>query len=207
MSWWMETDPLCGIACRWSESRAAPRYAAGVLAILGVLTAIQQSILGLGLLRQLPDSAQPLAYFTFGVTVLFTALSPFLVLLVFSALLCAAARLFRVSCDLRSVILQGGIAHLPIALWAAVTTAVIAIWPPDLNLQEVLARRAALEFTWQFDFIFALRLVAYLWSIVLFTTVWSRTWTNETWRGVAAVVVATTTCLAAGGGLSHLLGS
>ncbi len=206
MNWWMRLDPLSGVARRWSRSRMAQRYALGVLATIGACTAIQQSMSGLALLRQLPASAQPVANFTFGVTVFFNALSPVIVLLAFSALLCAVARLFRVSCDLRIITILGGISHLPIAIWSAVAASVIAVWPPALDLQEVLMRRAALDLTWQFNLIASLRLVAYLWAILLFTALWARTTANETWRVVAAVAVTATTCEAAGYGLSRLWG-
>lgn len=206
MSWWMKIDPLSGFAWKWAESRTAQRYSAYVLVIIGLFTVIQQSISGSVLLRQLPASAQPLAYFTFGVTVFFNALSPVIVLIAFSALLWAAAGLFRVSCELRRITILGGISHLPIAIWSAVAAAVIAAWPPELNLQEVLLRRAALDLTWQFNLIASLRLVAYLWSILLFTTLWTRTSTTEAWRAVAAVAVATMTCLAAVYGASRLSG-
>ncbi|MEO7596087.1 MAG: hypothetical protein ABI134_33065 [Byssovorax sp.] len=202
----MKIDPLGAVAWKWTNSRTAPRYAAYVLVIISVFTAIQQSISGLVLLRQLPTSARALACFTFGVTVFFNALSPVIVLIAFSALLWAAAYVFRASCDLRRITVLGGISHLPIALWSAVAAVVIAAWPPELDLQEVLSNRAALELTWQFNLIASLRLVAYLWSILLFTILWSRTTSNETWRKIAAVAVATTSCLAVLYGASSLSG-
>lgn len=206
MSWWTKIDPLSDVVWRWSISGRAPRHAACVLATIGVFTAIQQSIPGVLLLRQLPDSARPLAYFTFGVSVFFNALAPFIVLISFSVVLWAMAQLLRVSCNLRELAILGGISHLPLAIWSVVSAAVMAVCPPALDLQEVFAHQAALELTWQFNLIASLRVVAYLWSIVLLTVLWSRTRTSEKWRAVLAVAGAAMICSAAGYGLSRLSG-